>query len=64
MGKRPSKDSFTVTLGQQVAVTRFTNSSAKPRYPERQEVNIVSNEEDERAPVLLASKMVSDYAFE
>jgi hypothetical protein len=60
MGKRPSKDSFTSTLGKRVAATQLTPTSAQPLHPERQEVYIVSEEEDEREPAPLASKKVSN----
>jgi len=60
MGKWPSKDSFTSTLGKRVAATQLTPTSAQPLYPEHQEVYIVSEEEHEREPALLASKKVSN----
>jgi hypothetical protein len=64
MGKRPSNDSFTATLGKHVTATQLTPTSAQPLHPERREVYIVSEEEDEREPAPLASKKVSNYAFE
>ena len=64
MGKRPSKDSFTSTLGKRVAATQLTPTSAQPLHPERREVYIVSEEEVEREPAPLASKKVSNSAFE
>jgi len=60
MGKRPSKHSFTSTLGIRVAATDVTPTSAQPLHPERREVYIVSEEEDERESVPLASKKVSN----
>jgi len=60
MGKQPSKDSFTSTLGKRVAATQLTPTSAQPLHPERQEVHIVTEEEDEREPAPLASKKVSN----
>jgi len=60
MGKRPSKDSFTSTLGKQVAATQLSPTLALPLQPERREVYIVSEEEDEREPAPLASKTVSN----
>jgi len=60
MGKRPSKDSFTSTLGKRVAATQLTPTLAQPPHPEHREVNIVSEEEDERKPAPLASKKVSN----
>jgi hypothetical protein len=60
MGKRPLKDSFTSTLGKRVAATQLTPTSAQPLYPERREVYIVSEEEDEREPSPLASKKISN----
>jgi len=60
MGKRPSKDSFTSTLGIRVAATQLTPTSAQPLHPERRDVYIVSEEEDERESVPLASKKVSN----
>jgi len=60
MGKRPSKDSFTSTLGKRVAATQSTPTSAQPLHSERREVYIVSEEVDEREPVPLASKKVSN----
>jgi len=59
MGKQPSKDSFTSTLGKQVAATEFTPTSAQPLHSEHQKVYIVSEEEDECEPAPLASKKVS-----
>jgi len=64
MWKRPSKHSFLSTLGEQVTATQLTLMSAQPLRPEGQEVYIVSEEEDEREPVSLASKTVSDSAYE
>jgi len=60
MGKRPSKDSFRSTLGKRVAATQLTPTSAQPLHPERQEVYIVSEQEEEREPAPLASKKVSN----
>src|SRR5882757_5608139 len=60
MGKRPSKDSFLSTLGKRVAATQLTPTSAQPLHPERREVYIVSEEEDEREPAPQASKKVSN----
>jgi hypothetical protein len=53
MGKQPSKDSFTSTLGQRVAVTQLTPKSGQALHPERQAVYIVSGKEDQPEPVLL-----------
>ena len=47
LGKRPSEDSFTSTLGKWVAATQLTLTSAQPLQPERQVIYIVSEEEDE-----------------
>jgi hypothetical protein len=60
MGKRPSKDSFTSTLGKRVAATQLTPTSAQPLHPERREIYLVSEEEDERELAPLASKKVLD----
>jgi hypothetical protein len=60
MGKWPSKDSFTSTLGKRVAATQLTPMSAQPLYPEHWAVYIVSKEENEREPAPLASKKVSN----
>jgi hypothetical protein len=60
MGKRPSQDSFTSILGQQVAATQFTLMSAQPLHRERQEVYIVSEEDNDSEPAPLASKKVSN----
>jgi len=60
MGKRPSKDSFTSTLGKQVAATQLTPALAQPLHPESREVYIVSEGEDEREPAPLAFKKVSN----
>ena len=64
MGKRPSQDSFKSTPGKRVAATQLTPTSALPLHPECREVYIVSEEEDEREPAPLASKKVSNQAFE
>jgi len=64
MGKQPPNYSFKSTLGGRVVATQLPISSALPLHRERQEVNIVSEEEDERVPAPLASKMVSDYMFQ
>jgi len=64
MGKWPSKDSFTSTLGKRVAATQLTPMSAQPLHAERLEDYIVSEEDDEREPAPLASKKVSNSAFE
>ena len=63
MGKRPSKDSFTSTLGKRVAAIQLSPTSAQPLHPERREVYIVLEEEDEREPAPLASKKVSNSPF-
>jgi len=60
IGKRPSKDSFTSTLGKRVAATQLTPKSSQPLDPELREVYIVSEEEDEREPAPLASQKVSN----
>jgi len=60
LGKRPSKDFFTSTLGKRVAATQLTPTLVLPLHPERLEVYIVSEEEDEREPAPLASKKVSN----
>jgi len=60
MGKRPSKASFTSTLGKRVAATQLTPTSEQPLHPERQQVYIVSEEEDEHEPAPLASKKISN----
>ena len=60
MGKRPSKDSFTSTLGKRVAATQLTPTLAQPQHPERREVYIVLEGEDKREPAPLASKKVSN----
>jgi len=59
MGKLPSKDSFTSTLGKRVAATQLTATSAQPLHPEHGEVYILLEEEDERRAAPLASKKVS-----
>jgi len=64
MGKPPSKDSFMSTLGKRVAATQSTPAWEQPLHPESQEVFIVSEEVDDPERALLASKMVSDYAFQ
>jgi hypothetical protein len=64
MGKRPSKDSSTSILGNGVAANQLAPTVAQPLHPEHREVNKVSEEEDEPEPTLLASKKVSNYAFE
>ena len=60
MGKRPSKNSFTSTLGIRVVPTQLTPTSAQPLHSGCREVYIVSEEEDEREPAPLASKKVSN----
>jgi hypothetical protein len=60
----PSKDSFTSTLGKQVEANKLFAKSVLPLHPEHREVYIVSEEEDQRKPALLASKKVSNQAFE
>jgi hypothetical protein len=60
MGKQPSKDSFTSTLGKRVAVTQLTPELEQALHPERQAVYIVSGEEDQPEPVLLAYKNLSN----
>jgi len=62
--KRPSEYSFTSTLGQRVAAAQLTPISVQRLHPESREVYIVSEEEDECEPAPLASKMVSNSAFE
>jgi len=64
MGKQPSNDSFTSTVGKLVAATQLTSSLEQPLHPERREVHIVSEQEDEREPAPLASKNASKSAFE
>jgi len=60
MCKRPSTDSITSTLGERVAATQLTHPLGQPLNPERREVTIVSEEEDEPEPVLLACNKVSN----
>ena len=60
MRKWPSDDSFTSTLDRQVAATQLTPTSAQPNHPERREVSIILEQEDECEPVPLASKMASN----
>ncbi|KAF8534843.1 hypothetical protein BDD12DRAFT_809030 [Trichophaea hybrida] len=60
MGKRPSNDSFTSTLGKRVAATQSTSTSAQPLHPDRREIYLVLEEEDERELAMLASKKVFD----
>jgi hypothetical protein len=60
MGKRPAQDSFTSTCGVQVATTQLTPTSAQLLHPERREVDIVSEEDDECEPAPLASQWVSN----
>ena len=60
MGKRPSEDSFTSTIGKGVMATQSTPTSAQPLHPERREVHIVSEEDDECKPTPLASKKELD----
>jgi len=60
MGKQPSRDSFTSTLGKQVAASQLTPTSAQPLHPEYWEVYIVSEEENQCKPAPLASKQVLD----
>jgi len=64
IANRPSKDSFTAILGKRLSATQLTPMAARPLHPERQEVYIVSEEEDERQPAPLASKQVCNQAFE
>jgi hypothetical protein len=64
MGKRPSKDSFSSTVGKRVTATQLTPTLAQSLHPERREVYIVSEEEDECEPAPLALKTVSNSAFE
>jgi hypothetical protein len=59
MGKPPSTDSFTSILGKCVPTTQLAPTSVQPLHPERREVYIVSEEEDEREPTLLVSTKVS-----
>ncbi|KAF8544585.1 hypothetical protein BDD12DRAFT_872548 [Trichophaea hybrida] len=56
MGKRPSKDSFMSTLEKQVAVTQLPPTLVQTLHPERQEIYLVSEEEDERDLAPLASR--------
>lgn len=58
-----SKHSFMSSLGKPVAATQFTSTLARPLCPERWEVYIVPQEEDERELAPLASKKVYDSAF-
>ena len=60
MGKLPSKDSFTSTLGKLVAATQLTPTSVQPLHPEHREIYLVLEEEDKRELALLASKKVLD----
>jgi len=60
MGKWPSKDSFTSTLGKRVAATYLAATSAQPLHPEHREVSSILGEEDEPERVPLASRKVSD----
>jgi len=64
MVKWPSNNSFTSTLGHQVTATQFTPTSSQPLHPERGEIHILLEEEDERKPALLVSKKVPNSAFE
>jgi len=63
MGKRPSKDSFTSTLGKCVVATKFSCTSAQPLHPECWEICMVWDEEDEREPAPLVSKKIFNSAF-
>jgi len=64
MGKRPSKDSYTSTLGKRVAVTPLTLMSAQSLHPEGQKVNAFFGEEDELESAPVVSTKVSDLASE
>jgi hypothetical protein len=64
MGMWPSKDSFRLTHRKRVTATQLTPTSAQPQDPEHLKVSTVSEEEDEREPVPLASKKVSNYGFD
>jgi len=64
MGMRPSKGSFLSTLGRHVAATELTPMPARHLHPERREVDIFLEEVDERVTAPLASKKVSNYAFD
>jgi len=59
MGKRPTTDFFTTTLGKQVAPTPLAQTLAQFLHPESWEVYIFCEEEDEREPGPLVSKNVS-----
>ena len=63
-GKRLSNDSFMSTLGKRVAATQIPPTSARHLHSVRREVYIVSEGEDESEPAPLASKKLSDHAFE
>jgi hypothetical protein len=60
MGQQPLKDCFAPRLAKQVMATQITSTLTQSLYPKRREVNIVSEEEDNPKPALLASKKVSD----
>jgi hypothetical protein len=60
----PSKDSFTSTLAKQDESNKLIAISVLHQQPEHREVYIVSEVEDEREPAPLASKKVSNGAFE
>jgi hypothetical protein len=60
MGKQLLKDSFTSILGKQVPATQFTPTSAQPQYPERQEVYIVLQEDNQYDTEPLAAQTASD----
>jgi hypothetical protein len=60
MGNQLSKDSFTSILGKQVPATQLTPTSAQPLYPERREVYIVLQEDDQYDTEPLAAQTASD----
>jgi hypothetical protein len=64
MGKQPLKHSFTSTLGKQVAATQLPSTSAERLHPRHQEVDVVSEEEDDHNPVPRASRKVSNFVLE
>jgi hypothetical protein len=64
MGNRLANDSFTSILGKRVAATRLTPMSVQPLHPGCWEVYIVLEKEVEHVSAPLASKKVSNAAFE
>jgi hypothetical protein len=65
MGNLPSNDSFMSTLGNRVMPTEFTSMLGQPLLPECQRGYNDLQEEVDREPALLRSKMVVfDYEFQ